>query len=479
MRLSILALVSILASDVDAQDATYPCIVCPGGASAGDDFAPYADFGDLTTSCHDMIDAAKQHANGTESCAMMEVGAAGCCPTAHENPCTICPDGATAGDDIVPYAKMGLTMTCAELIEDYKLYESGTDNCQLYGELDTVYCCPTPVEDTCTICPNGTTVADDFAPYAGRGDPRTCSELIDYAKLFESSSDFCTSDIDERVCCPPPPDNPCIICPDGPTAADDFIPYAAMGDTMTCSELIDFVKLHETNSDVCTPEIDEAYCCPTAAENPCTICPAGATAGDDFLPYGIGSNDTCNQLVDFAKNFEMGSDWCGLSEIDESFCCPTVADNSCKICSAGITAGDDFAVDFGDFSMTCQVLVDHIAHFDAGSDFCFQFDPIYEQDCCPAETDDAITFIPVEETSTAATTIAVPEGTDTGVSEEITTTASTPTVSSPDELAELDLEDLAPATPPASSSTSSPVTTFGGFAYFIPIVSALQVFVSV
>lgn len=477
MRLSILALVSILASGVNAQDATYPCIVCPDGASAGDDFAPYADFGDLTTSCIDMIDAAKQYANGTESCAMFEVSAVGCCPTAPENPCIICPDGATAGDDIVPYAEKGLTMTCAELIEDYKLYESGSDNCQLYGELDTVYCCPTPVEDACIVCPNGTTVADDFAPYAVRGDPRTCSELIDYAKLFESSSDFCTSDIDERVCCPPPPDNPCIICPDGATAADDFIPYAAMGFTMTCSELIDFVKLHETNSDVCTPEIDEAYCCPTAAENPCIICPAGAAAGDDFLPYGIGSNDTCKQLIDFAKNFETGSDWCGFSEIDESFCCPTVAENPCTICQAGITAGDDYAVDFSGFSMTCQVLVDSIAHFDVGSDFCFISSPIYEKNCCAAETGDDITFTPVEETGTAATTI--PEGTDTGVAQGISTTTSTPTVSNPDELAASDLEDLAPATPPASSSTSSPVPTFGGFAYFIPIVSALQVFVSV
>jgi len=329
---------------------------------------------------------------------------------------------------------------------------------------------------SCTICPNGTTVLDDFAPYAVRGDPRTCSELIDYAKLFESSSDFCTSDIDERVCCPPPPDNPCIICPDGATAADDFIPYAAMG--FTCSELIDFVKLHETNSDVCTPEIDEAYCCPTAAENPCIICPAGAAAGDDFLPYGIGSNDTCKQLIDFAKNFETGSDWCGLSEIDESFCCPTVTESPCKICQAGITAGDDYAVDFGGFSMTCQVLVDSIAHFDVGSDFCFRFGPMYEQNCCAAETGDDITFIPVEEeTSTAATTSAV---TGTGVAEEISTTTSTPTVSNPDELAALDLEDLAPETPPASSSTSSPVTIFGGSAYFfIPIFSALKMVDSV
>ena len=245
----------------------------------------------------------------------------------------------------------------------------------------------------------------------------------------------------------------------------------------TCSELIDFVKLHETNSDVCTPEIDEAYCCPTAAENPCIICPAGAAAGDDFLPYGIGSNDTCKQLIDFAKNFETGSDWCGFSEIDESFCCPTVAENPCTICQAGITAGDDHAVDFSGYSMTCQVLVDSIALFDVGSDFCFIYSPIYEKNCCAAETGDDITFTPVEETGTAATTI--PEGTDTGVAEGISTTTSTPTVSNPDELAASDLEDLAPATPPASSSTSSPVTTFGGFAYFIPIISALQVFVSV
>ena len=475
MKLSIFALVSVLSSGVNAQDATYPCIVCPDGASAGDDFAPYADFGDLTT-CSEMIDAAKQYANGTELCAIMEVGAVGCCPTAPENPCIICPDGATAGDDIVPYAEMGLTMTCAELIEDYKLYESGSDNCQLHGELDKVYCCPTPVENTCIICPNGTTVAGNWTPYSHVGDPRTCSELIDYAKLFESSSDLCTADIHERVCCPPPPENPCIICPNGTTVADDFAPY---DDIKTCLELIEFNKLFEIDSDMCTLEIDEFLCCPSPLEDPCTICPDGATAADDFIPYAaMGIFMTCSELIDFAKLHETNSDMC-TPEIDEAFCCPIVAENPCKICPAGITAGDDMAEDFGGFSITCQVLVDSIAHFDLGSDFCFQFGPMYEQGCCPAETGDSITFIPVEETSTAATTIAVPEGTDTGVSDEITTTTSTPTVSSPDELAELDLEVLAPATPPASSSTSSPVTTFGGFPYFIPVVFALQVFVSV
>jgi hypothetical protein len=474
---SIIALVYILVSFVNAQDATSSCIVCPDGASAGDDFAPFGDSGDLT-SCSEMIDAAKQYATGTELCAMMQMDAVRCCPTAIENSCMICPDGATTGDDIVPYADMGFNMTCAELIEDYKLYESDSNYCQVYGELDKVYCCPPPVEDACIICPNGTTVAGSVIPFADLGDTRTCNEVIDYAKLFESNSNYCFQDIDEAACCPPPPENPCIVCPNGTTAAADFAPYAAMG-IMTCSELVEFDMQFETDSDMCTLEIDEAYCCPTAPDDPCIICRDGATADDDFLLYGIGANQTCKELIDFAKNFETGSDYCKLSEIEEVFCCPTAPENPCKICSAGITAGGDVAIDFGGFSMTCQLLVDSIALFDVGSDFCFQLGPMSEQRCCPAETGDTINFIPVAETSTAATTIAVPERTDTGVSEEITTVTSTPTVSSPVELAELDLEDLTPAISPAFTSTSSPVSTFGGFAYFILLVSALHFFVSV
>jgi hypothetical protein len=535
MKVSILALASILISA-----KSDPCVVCPDGATAGDDYAPYADFGDPTT-CSELIDTAELVETGTDMCAVFEVGVMGCCPAPVENPCIICPDGVTAADDLVPYAEMGFTMTCVELIEDYKLVESGSEYCQ-GAYLDEVYCCPTPAENPCILCPDGVTVGDDVAPLAEFGNPMSCSELVDFAALFESSSDICTPDIDEAyccptaadnpcticpdgatagddfapysnsnmtckelidfamsfetgtdmcqvseadeaLCCPPPAENPCIICPAGITAGDDYAPYESMGIPMTCSELVAFSALFESSSDKCTPDIDEAHCCPTAADNPCIICPNGATAGDDFAPYAsLSSDETCKEIIEFTKNFETGSEYCELSELDESFCCPTVSENPCIICPGGITAGDDFVADFGGFRMTCKLLIDSLAHFDIESELCFQFAPYYEDACCPAGTTvDATTVIPVEETSTAATATAAPEEIDTGVSGEITTTASTlsssnqsvstmPTAASP-----VDLGDLTAMTPPASSSTSSPVSRFGGFAVVPVIVSALYV----
>ena len=95
-------------------------------------------------------------------------------------------------------------------------------------------------------------------------------------------------------------DNPCIICPDG-TAIDDFVPHADDGDSKTCADLINEAKLYETSSNECgNSEFDELYCCYTKPENPCIVCPDGATAGDDYVPYE-GSTATCLGLVKGAK----------------------------------------------------------------------------------------------------------------------------------------------------------------------------------
>ncbi|KAL3801731.1 hypothetical protein ACHAW5_005831 [Stephanodiscus triporus] len=37
-------------------------------------------------------------------------------------------------------------------------------------------------DNSCTICPNGATAGDEYAPFAATGDPTTCAELIDAAK---------------------------------------------------------------------------------------------------------------------------------------------------------------------------------------------------------------------------------------------------------------------------------------------------------
>jgi hypothetical protein len=120
-------------------------------------------------------------------------------------------------------------------------------------------------------------------------------------------------------------DNTCVICPDGATAGDDYVPYD--GDLRTCADLIDEAKLYETGSYDCGYyELDKQHCCFTAPQNPCIICPDGATAGDDYVPEYSGNSEnsyTCLELIDWALDFESGSDACEfLFDIDVAYCCP-------------------------------------------------------------------------------------------------------------------------------------------------------------
>ena len=138
----------------------------------------------------------------------------------------------------------------------------------------------------CIICPNGVTAGyDDAAPYATFGNNMTCAQAIDAAKLYETGSRDCaSSEAYEIACCFTVPENPamnpCIICPDGITEGyDAYAPWAVIGDPTTCAELIDAAKLHEA-------EGDESSCCLTEIENPCIICPNGATVGDDYVLPG-------------------------------------------------------------------------------------------------------------------------------------------------------------------------------------------------
>ena len=127
----------------------------------------------------------------------------------------ICPYGATAGDEYAPH------ITCKEIIDNATLFETGSLWCAQYEESAGMFCCPTTPDDLCTLCPNGITVADDYdGPY---NNGYTCSDYLDlnYAN-FDAESDACTvgrraSDI-ESHCCPTVANNPCTICPDGALA---------------------------------------------------------------------------------------------------------------------------------------------------------------------------------------------------------------------------------------------------------------------
>jgi secreted trypsin-like serine protease len=118
------------------------------------------------------------------------------------------------------------------------------------------------------------------------------------------------------------PVDPCRICLDGITADEDFVPYD--WSEWSCRDAINFATYFETGSYECALTSQwEIKCCPKTVEVPCTICPDGATAGDDYTPF-INFNDarTCGGLINWTANFEIGSDYCNIfGERHELYCC--------------------------------------------------------------------------------------------------------------------------------------------------------------
>jgi hypothetical protein len=135
-----------------------------------------------------------------------------------EVPCLICPNGAR--DDYAPYtSKDPITCKGKEIIDNAKLFETGSLWCSRYEVQAMPECCPTPpTTSTCNLCPN-ITVSDNYEPY-NNGD--TCLVLLDYYARsgFHAKYASCTVGWGAHIeshCCPTEANNPCIICPDGAT----------------------------------------------------------------------------------------------------------------------------------------------------------------------------------------------------------------------------------------------------------------------
>ena len=171
---------------------------------------------------------------------------------------------------------------------------------------------------------NGITVPYNYEPF---NDGPTCSYWLDYYEdNFYAESDTCTvgwGAYIESQCCPTVASNPCIICPDGATAGEDLVPYT--DDGRTCKDIINKTLTYDAESEMCLvyAKIDEYKCCPsstTTFDDYCNICPDGITAGDDFIPWS--SFDTCKQLVEYPKIYENGSVDCNYHKGYEVSCCP-------------------------------------------------------------------------------------------------------------------------------------------------------------
>ena len=145
------------------------------------------------------------------------------------------------------------------------------------------------------------------------------SETCTYSSYASEAGFDCSSESDGIDA----PEDPCMICPDGTTMGDET-PYADDGDYTTCNEIIDYYVRFESGSYACSVGYRHSFsCCPSTVEDPCVICPYGATAGDDSIPYAqLGDYVTCEELVSYSANFETGSNYCDVSaERHEMYCC--------------------------------------------------------------------------------------------------------------------------------------------------------------
>ena len=176
-----------------------------------------------------------------------------------------------------------------------------------------LYCCPPnplPVDDTTKP---KSSQEDDTTPAPTPGStPLPMGNTPDPTPLPEDDT--------------PEPENPCTIFQDGTTAgANNFVPYEGLGVSTTCSELSEFATLFETGSYQCGgSQIHEILCCFIGPEDPCILCPTnGATAGDDFIPVEYSPDVTCADLINSAKLLDTKSDFCVMhGEVIEKYCCP-------------------------------------------------------------------------------------------------------------------------------------------------------------
>ena len=390
------------------------------------------------------------------------------------DPCLVCRDGATAGDDFAPFATDGLNASCADLIEEIKVIESGSEACMCgcFEDVRSMCCRGTPLEDPCIVCSGGITAGDDFAPYANYlGDPTTCKQFVNDSAAIGAGSEWCAvaQDDIEPFCCPTTPENPpCIICPDGATAGDDFVPFANDGENITCKEYIDYFKLIEKGSATCDwSQYVEGYCCPTTLENPCIACPDGITAGDDFMPYAEGGYlFTCKVIIEEYKFLDAENPWCAWKDWEEALCCPTTPENPCNICPDGLTAADD-RFPYNDMQ-TCKQNIDNFKLIEVESEACTEWGPVYKVGCCPNVT--LITSTTVEETITAATTIATTLTTDATTSTASTSLDATSTFATSDSELTTTTATLVTSTEPIPSGGMT-VSGFSGFSFIIGVSS--------
>ena len=206
---SILSLAAIV-SQTPVFAIEKPCTICADGITEDNFALPGSDSNDPTTGCEYIVSlTAQAFTEGDENCEASKMNERYCCPDPNIQPCTICADGITAGEDFVlPGSDDGESppTTCKMIVDqDLAFFSEGDENCEVMMKTYEAFCCPKEQQNPCLPCPNGITVSDDYKP--SPGDDRTCKDYLDMFMTFDADSDMCKEVLEEvasegNPCCP-------------------------------------------------------------------------------------------------------------------------------------------------------------------------------------------------------------------------------------------------------------------------------------
>jgi len=430
-----------------------PCAACPEGLPEGATDMIVSIEGENGT-CADWIIGGSLifFEDGTDFCNLMKAPIESvCCPEQIKelaDPCIICPNGITEGEDSAAGVDES---TCGELETTSSMISAGGILCET-NKLAAYACCPADassgswfgesieVTNPCTPCPNGAANESALVLYPGEEEEEeyalTCAVQLAQVSSLEEESDLCmfTRTIVQQSCCPEEA-NPCAICPGGVSDGAVIPGDEEEGETL-CSEAVESVMFLDANSETC--EMTKgfaAFCCPDDVQltNPCSICPNGITAveGLDFKIGGeSGEPMTCDLAVTLSNAFDKESEMClGLS-MTQLFCCPddaNAAADPCPFCPGGISA-DASAIIPDANGLSCSMGIAYAKMVEKSDKMCSDVQ-MAQFICCPddfqgapGETDTAVEEADASITggSTEASTGGAPDApskTDTAVEE--------------------------------------------------------------
>ena len=251
-----------------------PCSVCAGGLTV--DESTVIGNSDRFT-CGTLMEDKLTVEEDSDTCTQMQRTEDLCCPPQAENPCSFCA-GVVPADGSTPVGDEADGITCFSLSSDALTVEEESEMCTEMKEAELTCCpaeaavsvVPTPVPmDGCQVCVDGLTVLENTVI----GEGRTCGGMIADALDQDPDSGVCRAMQQLQDNCCPYADNPCVVCPDGITVADET---EIETEEFTCGGLRSSALAIDATSETCAAiQLTETTCCP-AVEGAVSVVPTPA-----------------------------------------------------------------------------------------------------------------------------------------------------------------------------------------------------------